>query len=292
MRDLPINLLRTFMVVANTLNLTEAAKQLHKAPSTVSMQLNRLEELVANPLMERGQHGVRLTAVGVLLQSHAQQLLNLHDQIVGSFQNMDIGGVVRLGTHDQYASRALAPILQEFILSYPEAELEAVCDYRPEYLLDLLQRGRLDIALIETYAGTEEGLRLRRDQLVWVRSKDHFVHTQSVLPLVVFEEGCLHRRYACEALDAAGIPYRIAFTSQSRMGILAAVRAGIGVAIIPHHTLEDDLVMVNLELPPLPQTDMTLITAPKINEATRRLESIILESPVFNPLGSRVSIPD
>ncbi|WP_417551486.1 LysR family transcriptional regulator [Marinomonas fungiae] len=292
MRDLPINLLRTFMVVADTLNLTEAAKQLHKAPSTVSMQLNRLEELVANPLMERGQHGVRLTAVGLLLKNHAQQLLNLHDQIVGSFQNMDIGGVVRLGTHDQYASRALAPILQEFILSYPEAELEAFCDYRPDHLIDMLERGRLDIALVERKAGTEGGLRLRRDRLVWIRGKNHFVHTQAVLPLVVFEEGCIHRRYACEALDAAGIPYRVAFTSQSRMGVLAAVRAGIGVAIIPHHTVEDDLAIITHELPTLPETDMTLMISPKVNEATRRLENIILESPVFNPMGNGVTNPE
>lgn len=282
MHDLPINLLRTFMVVADTLNLTEAAKQLHKAPSTVSMQLNRLEDLVANPLMERGQHGVRLTAVGGQLKNHAQQLLNLHDQIVGSFQNMDIDGVVRLGTHDQYASRTLAPILQDFILSYPEAELEAFCDYRPNHLVELLDKGKLDIALVEMLADTEGGVRLRRDELVWIGSKDHFVHMQSVLPLVVFAEGCKHRQYACEALEAAGIPYRVAFTSQSRSGILAAVRAGIGIAIVPYHTLEDDLVIYS-DLPTLPDMEVSLFVSPKANEATRRLEKIIVENAIFNP---------
>lgn len=282
MHDLPINLLRTFMVVADTLNLTEAAKQLHKAPSTVSMQLNRLEDLVANPLMERGQHGVRLTAVGGQLKNHAQQLLNLHDQIVGSFQNMDIDGVVRLGTHDQYASRTLAPILQDFILSYPEAELEAFCDYRPNHLVELLDKGKLDIALVEMLADTEGGIRLRRDELVWIGSKDHFVHMQSVLPLVVFAEGCKHRQYACEALEAAGIPYRVAFTSQSRSGILAAVRAGIGIAIVPYHTLEDDLVIYS-DLPTLPDMEVSLFVSPKANEATRRLEKIIVENAIFNP---------
>ena len=282
MRDLPINLLRTFMVVAETLNLTEAAKLLHKAPSTISMQLNRLEDLVANPLMERGQHGVRLTAVGVQLKAHAQQLLNLHDQIVGSFQNIEINGVVRLGTHDQYASRTLAPILQDFILSYPEAELEAFCDYRPNHLVDLLEKGKLDIVLVEMLADTEGGIRLRRDELVWVGSKDHFVHTQAVLPLVVFAEGCKHRQYACEALDTAGIPYRIAFTSQSRSGVIAAVRAGVGIAIVPYHTLEEDLVIYH-DLPTLPDMEVTLFTSSKANEATRRLEKIIVENSVFNP---------
>lgn len=285
MHDLPINLLRTFMVVADTLNLTEAAKLLHKAPSTVSMQLNRLEDLIENPLMERGQHGVRLTAVGVQLTTHAQQLLNLHDQIVGSFQNMDINGVVRLGTHDQYATRTLAPILQDFILSYPEAQLEAFCDYRPNHLVDLLDKGKLDIALVEMVADTEGGIRLRRDELVWIGSKDHFVHTQAILPLVVFDEGCKHRHYACEALKKAEIPYRIAFTSQSRAGVLAAVRAGIGIAIVPYHTLEEDLV-VHREFPKLPDMEVTLFTSNKINEATRRLEQIIINSPVFNPMNN------
>lgn len=286
MLDLPINLLRTFMVVADTLNLTEAAKQLHKAPSTVSMQLNRLEDLVANPLMERGQHGVRLTAAGLQLCTHAQQLLNLHDQIVGSFQNMDINGVVRLGTHDQYASRTLAPILQDFIISYPEAKLEAFCDYRPNHLVELIGKGKLDIALVEMVAGSEGGIRLRRDELVWIGSKDHFVHTQAVLPLVVFDEGCKHRQFACEALEEANIRYRIAFTSQSRSGVLAAVRAGIGLAIMPFHTLEEDLV-IHRDLPALPDMEVTLFTSTKVNEATKRLENIIMASPVFNPVDTR-----
>ncbi|SEG75378.1 LysR family transcriptional regulator [Marinobacterium lutimaris] len=281
MRDLPINLLRTFMVVADTLNLTEAAKRLHKAPSTISMQLNRLEDLVANPLMERGQHGVRLTAAGTQLKSHAQQLLNLHDQIVGSFQNIDIGGKVRLGTHDQYASRTLAPLLEEFILSYPEADLEVFCDHRPDHLVEMLEKGKLDIALVEMLADTEGGTRLRRDQLVWVSSKGHNVEQQPVLPLAVFDEGCYHRIYACKALDEVGVPYRIAFTSQSRAGVLAAVRAGIGVAIIPHHTVEDDLNVVE-DMPALPDTEVTLFMAPKVNEATQRLGRIIEESPLFS----------
>lgn len=281
MKDLPINLLRTFVVVADTLNLTEAARRLHKAPSTVSMQLNRLEDLVANPLMRRGQHGVSLTAAGLQLKAHAQQLLNLHDQIVGSFQNIEINGKVRLGTHDQYASRTLAPLLQEFILSYPEAELEVYCDHRPEYLIDMLNNGKLDIALVEMLADSEGGTRLRRDELVWVSGRDHVINYEQTLPLATFDEGCCHRWYACQALDKANIPYRVSFISQSRTGVLAAVRAGIGVGIIPTHSVEDDLLVIREELPPLPETEVTLFIAANVNEATRRLEAIIEENPLF-----------
>lgn len=281
MRDLPIHLLRTFMVVAETLNLTLAAKQLHKAPSTISVQLNRLEDLVENPLMERGQHGIRLTAVGQQLKLHAHQLLNLHDQIVGSFQNTEVDGRVRLGTHDQYASRTLGPLLEAFVLSYPEADLEVFCDHRPDFLREMVEKGKLDIALIEMLADTEGGVRLKRDQLVWVGSQNHFTLQQAVIPLAVFDEGCYHRRFACRALQEAGIDYRIAFTSQSRAGVLAAVRAGVGVGIIPAHTVEDDLIVFSEELPRLPDTEITLMMGKKVNEATRRLRGIIEESPLF-----------
>ena len=124
MKDLPITLLRTFVTVARTHNLTNAAQLLHKAPSTISMQLNRLEQLLDATLLERGQYGVKLTAAGRQLQNDARQLINLHDQIVGNYQHGTINGTVRLGTHDQYATRVLTPILEAFVYSYPEANLE------------------------------------------------------------------------------------------------------------------------------------------------------------------------
>ena len=138
MTDLPIPLLRSFVVVAETMNLTSAAVRLHRAPSTVSMQINRLEALITAPLLERGQYGVRLTPAGEQLKLRAQQLLALHDQIVGGFQNAEVTGKVRLGTHDLYITRALKPLLESFVLSHPEAELEVVCDHRPSFLASLV----------------------------------------------------------------------------------------------------------------------------------------------------------
>ena len=73
----------------------------------------------------------------------------------------------------------------------------------------------------------------------------------------------------------------MSFISQSRTGVLAAVRAGIGVGIIPTHSVEDDLLVIREELPPLPETEVTLFIAANVNEATRRLEAIIEENPLF-----------
>ncbi|UTW10928.1 LysR family transcriptional regulator [Marinobacterium rhizophilum] len=285
MPELPIGLLRTFAVTAQTLNLTAAAGQLHRAPSTISMQLSRLESLVNTELLVRGQHGVRLTPAGEQLLGHAYQLLNLHDRILGAFHNVDINGKVRLGTHDQYATRSLTPILEAFVLSYPEAQLEVICDHRPQHLVTLLNEGKLDIALVEMPAQSEGGLRLAPDELVWVRSPVHNVHERDPLPLAVFVEGCFHRDSASLALQQTDTAYRIAFISQSRAGVLAAVRAGIGIGVIPRSTLEPGMVIVESGLPPLPKTDTTLFVAEDTNEATQRLAQTIRESPQFSSSG-------
>ncbi|NHH99998.1 LysR family transcriptional regulator [Oceanimonas sp. MB9] len=281
MRDLPITLLRTFVVVAETLNLTTAAGRLHRAPSTISMQLNRLEGLVSTALLERGQYGVRLTPAGDLLRAHAQLLLNQHDRILGAFLHGDIDGKVRFGTHDQYATRSLPPLLETFVLNYPEVRLEIQCDHRPDYLQSQVRQGKLDLALVEMPLLSHDGERLGGDELVWVRSPVHQAHLRDPLPLAVFVEGCYHRNAALQALAQWQKPCRIAFTSQSRAGVLAAVRAGIGVGIIPRSTLEEGLV-VEAGLPPLPGTDVTLLVAAEANEATDRLAQIIRESPQFS----------
>ncbi|MCO4759748.1 MAG: LysR family transcriptional regulator [Oceanospirillaceae bacterium] len=277
MKDLSIPLLRTFVTVARTLNLTNAAQSLHKAPSTISMQLNRLEELLDARLLERGQYGVRLTAAGRQLEEDARQLINLHDQIVGNYQHGTINGTVRLGTHDQYATRALTPILEAFVLSYPEANLEVFSDHRPQQLRKMLDDGKLDIALVEMPLRSEGGERLTLDELVWVRSQAHQVEQRSPLPLAVFPEGCYHRECAQSTLNDADIHYRIAFSSQSRAGILTAVRAGIGVGVLPRSTVEQDMIVVESGLPPLPKTNTTLFIAKQINEASVRLSNTIRE---------------
>ncbi|WP_372832286.1 LysR family transcriptional regulator [Pontibacterium sp.] len=277
MKDLSIPLLRTFVTVARTQNLTNAAQSLHKAPSTISMQLNRLEELLDARLLERGQYGVRLTAAGRQLEEDARQLINLHDQIVGNYQHGTINGTVRLGTHDQYATRALTPILEAFVLSYPEANLEVFSDHRPQQLIKMLDDGKLDIALVEMPLRSEGGERLTLDELVWVRSQAHQVEQRSPLPLAVFPEGCYHRECAQSTLNDADINYRIAFSSQSRAGILTAVRAGIGVGVLPRSTVEHDMIVVESGLPQLPKTNTTLFIAKQVNEASTRLSNTIRE---------------
>lgn len=281
MADLPTPLLRTFVVVAETLNLTAAAARLHRAPSTISMQINRLEDLVQTPLLQRGQYGVRLTLAGEQLRPRVQQLLALHDRILGEFQNADISGRVRFGTHDLHVTRLLPPLLESYRLSYPEAELKVICDHRPGYLAAQVADGQLDIALVEMPALSDGGRRLSQDQLIWVSGETLVVDPQHPLPLALFPEDCFYRDAAIEALQRQDIPFRTAFTSHSRAGVIAAIRAGLGVGVLPQSALEEGLRPLPGPLPPLPAISTTLFVAEQANLATRRLAQAIEECPLL-----------
>ncbi|MCC4263313.1 hypothetical protein LL240_02400 [Oceanimonas baumannii] len=150
--------------------------------------------------------------------------------------------------------------------------------------MSLLQQGKLDLALVEMPLLSTGGTHLGRDELVWVRSPLHSTHMREPLPLAVFVDGCYHRDMALQVLEQWQKPCRIAFTSQSRAGVLAAVRAGIGVGVIPRSTLEEGLVVED-SLPPLPKTDTTLFVAEQVTEASFRLAQIIRESPQFSCAG-------
>lgn len=277
MTDLPLSLLRTFVIVADTLNLTAAAKQLHRSPSTISMQLNRLETRVATTLLERGRYGVKLTAAGEQLHEHAQRLLCLNDRILADFRNASVKGRVRLGTHEHCVTASFSQLLEAYTFAYPGVKLDVICDYRAQHLVALIDAGKLDIALVDMPFSSAQGLSLAQEPLVWARAQRHPLRPGVPLPLVLSPAGCVDRELALSLLTQARVAHRIAFTSHCRSSLLAAVRAGIGIGVMPESVLEPGMVVIGEGLPKLSQIETRLVVAEPMNEATARLAVTITE---------------
>ena len=95
--------------------------------------------------------------------------------------------------------------------------------------------------------------------MVWVGPKDAKPENQSPLPIAVFNQGCIHRQWAIEALENDSIEYRVAYSSSSISGILAAVKSGLAVAPIGASTFTSDLRMISQrKLPALPSVMISL----------------------------------
>jgi DNA-binding transcriptional LysR family regulator len=106
----------------------------------------------------------------------------------------------------------------------------------------------------------------------------------------LFEAPCLFRKAGITALDAAGIPWRIAFTSPSLAGLWAAVDAGLGISPRTPAQLPKSLKILgrSSRLPKLPAIDLSLHDGGRaLAPATTRLKEILLDTLPSNLSGLR-----
>jgi len=257
--NLELDLLRAFVTVVETASFTRAAAMLGRTQPAVSLQIRRLEDRLRSPLLDRGGKGVALTTEGAALLPHARRLLRLNDEIVSTLGEGDLEGEVRFGAPDDIATMHLPGILGAFARSHPRISLAVTCDYTAN-LLDQMSRGMLDLALIKREpVGPELGVRVWSEPLVWVALDASIVET-TPLPLIIAPAPDIYRKRALGALQAAGIDFRASFTSPSLAGQMAALRAGLGVGVLPAAMAPRDLEVLGRPLPRLSDSEIALVS--------------------------------
>ncbi|MBU1001401.1 MAG: LysR family transcriptional regulator [Proteobacteria bacterium] len=252
-------LLHTFIAVADTGSFTGAALLVNRTQSAVSMQIKRLEDDTGHTLFERRPRGVVLTPCGETLYRYARRIVRLYDEATALLSAPEISGVVRFGTPEDYASHHLPTILKGFSGAFPLVQVDVHCDTTPR-LLDGLANGDLDLCLCTSAHGLDGGKPVGKMPLCWVGPDLGLIGKEQPLPLAVFHEGCIYRRWALEALELAGVEYRIAYSSPGVAGVLAAVRAGLAVAPLTKSIFSPGCRVYgeNDGLPALPDATMTL----------------------------------
>ena len=260
--NLDIDLLRAFVTVVETGSFTRTAAMLGRTQPAISLQIRRLEDQLRSPLVDRGAGGVGLTTEGAGLLPQARRLLRLNDEIVSTLGDGDLEGEVRFGAPEDIATMHLPGILGAFARSHPRIKLSVTCDYTAN-LLDQMSRGMLDLALIKREpVGPELGVRVWGEPLVWVALDASIVEASLLpLPLIIAPAPDIYRKRALGALTAAGIAFRASFTSPSLAGQMAALRAGLGVGVLPAAMAPRDLAVLGRPLPTLTDSEIALVSA-------------------------------
>ena len=278
--NLDLDLLRCFVTVAETGNMTSAGERLRRSQSAVSLQVKRLESCVDLRLFDRSPRAVRLTAAGERMLAHARAMLALNDTIMSELVEPALEGTVRVGTPEDFATTHLPDVLARFAESHPRVHLEVSCDLTLN-LLDRFGGGEFDLVLVKREpSGGEAGVRVWREPLVWAASP-HFNAAQAeALPLVVSPNPCVYRARAVNALERAGRQWRIAYTCGSLAGSQAAVRAGLGVTVLPRDMIPGDLVAIDgsAALPDLHDTEVALLAVKSLNAPAQRLRDHIVRA--------------
>jgi DNA-binding transcriptional LysR family regulator len=274
---LDLDLLRSFVSVVDTGGFTRAGERVHRTQSTVSQQIRRLEETLGYPLLHRNGKLATPTEQGERLLSYARRLLALEQEARDVAARPAAEGVVRLGIPEDFAAYRLTEMLSDFARSRPGLRLDVRCGLSVQ-MRRALERGELDLALYKRNAGENGGIAAWPEQLQWVTSKKHPVaFDRDPLPLVMSEQGCLYRNRMIHAIEMAGRPWHVAYTSPNLPGIQAAVSVGLGVSILPKVAVlpEHRVLKVSEGFPAVSNTEVALVATADASPAARRLAELL-----------------
>jgi DNA-binding transcriptional LysR family regulator len=252
--------LASFLAVARTRNFTEAGRRLGLQQSTVSQHVRKLEDTAGRRLFVRDTHSVTLTADGEAMTGFAQTILDTSERARRYFAGSQLRGRLRFGTSEDFVSTRLPELLREFVRQHALVDLELRVGVSAA-LYEHLDAGELDLVLAKRRAGDDRGRLVWRDRLAWIGAPG----TEVAVPvkLILYNPPSITRAVALEALERAGLTWRIACTSGSLSGLRAACLAGLGVSVHARGLLPEGLaeVAAGQRLPALGDVEFVVLGA-------------------------------
>ena len=232
------DLLRTFLAVADTGNVTRAADMVRRTQSAVSMQIRRLEDLIGSALFERHSRGVILTGEGRRLVDNARRIVTLLDDTAAAMRSPALDGSVRIGISEEYVNSTLPKALGAFAAIHPGVEVTV----RQETSMAnsaALAAGELDIAVVFEPGGRTRSEVLMVNPTVWATSEQHGTHLRQPLPIATYTyaEGGWCDDLALRSLTTRNIENRVAYVSRTSGGLIAAVVSGLAIAPLSRSTI-------------------------------------------------------
>jgi DNA-binding transcriptional LysR family regulator len=247
---LNVNRMRMLREVAARGGIAAAAEALYMSPSAVSQQMAVLEREAGTPLLERRGRGVRLTAAGESLVSHTERVLTVLEEAQADLADISVSVAGNLNTcaFPTAARALLVPALALLRKRHPRLRLH-MSDLEPEESIPLLKRGELDIIISYGYDRLPEKedpsierLLLMTEPLHIALPREHpeAAHGGPVRMADLSDEQWVVGRDGSPFMDVmlrianeAGFRARVDLHSNDYQVLLAAVEAGLGVALVP-----------------------------------------------------------
>jgi DNA-binding transcriptional LysR family regulator len=286
--------LRVLNEVVGRGSFSAAADALDYTQSAVSQAVARLEAETGAPLVVRDRRGVRPTAAGATLLSHADaifaQVQSAEDDVAAVLGLR--GGRLRVASFPSAGATLMPQAIATFRRAHPNVEL-SLAEGEPEDMAPRLRGGEFDLALLFGFLGDEErftGLSvtlLFNDPLYVVIPVDHVLARKHALTLpdlsaedwVQTNAAGACARYVVEQCLAAGFEPHVTFESDDYETVQGLVAAGVGVALIPRLALTrvHPGILVRALEPASPVRNVIVATSadPGVNPAARAMQAIL-----------------
>ncbi len=270
--------LKSFIAIAETGTFGHAADTVGRTQSAISLQIKKLEESLACELFDRTSRRVKLTEKGELFLGYAKSIIALQWEAYSRIKEPDVEGEIRLGTPEDFATHYLPEVLASFRKHHPRVQLNVACDLTLN-LIDGFQKGLYDLILVKRDPQrVKGGTKVWREPLVWAAADHH--KPEKPLSLVLSPQPCIYRARALAALDRAKKPWHISYTSPSLAGNIAAVKAGLGITVLPANMLPSGIhpIRKEIKLPELADAEIALMKRDDLSKASEMLAEHIVHS--------------
>ena len=235
-----LELYRVFKEVAETGNISLAAKNLYISQSAVSQSVKQLETALQARLFARSPRGVSLTWEGQMLYQYVRSALGLlatGEDTLSQAQQLLLG-TLTIGASDTVTSFFLTPFLETFHRQHPGIRLKIVSG-RSAKVLSMLRSGAVDIAFASS--PSEPGLSTWScfaTHSVFVAGSgydcdfDHVYTRQEIadFPLILLERKASSRVFLEQYFLQGGITLTPEIELSSRSLLVSLARIGLGVA--------------------------------------------------------------
>lgn len=239
MKDLPIDVLRTFITIVDKGGFTQAARVLGLTQPTISLQLKKLEQLIGANVIDRGSRQQSLTAEGSALLEYARRILMLNDEAVTYLVKPEVSGRLKIGIPHEFTMSILPQLVGSFSQGHPNIVIEIECELSKKLLSDA---SNYDLVIaLHDLGRTTDGILLRQVPLVWVASLDFMINGNEPLDIVAAPAPCIYRAHLQSALQQSGTPWNLRLTSSSYDAACAAVKTGLGVTVLAESVVQEGL---------------------------------------------------
>ncbi len=257
---LDITQLRTFVAISECGGFGRAAAALHMSQPTVSQHVRLLEKRLDQPLVRREGRKTSFTIAGERLLIEARRILSVHDD---ALERLDVNRTrtVVVGSTETAAEQILPELLSTLRDAYPDRAVQFHID-RSTQMTEAVGRGTIDLAIVLDTGESIPGIEVGALPLNWYAAPGWAPPASSDAPLalVAYVEPCGMRQRALQELNGRGQRVEIAVESSSLEGVIAAARAGLGVAVLPSAGQAPDGLVLRRDLPDLGQIFVRLIT--------------------------------
>lgn len=179
-----IRVLRYFLAVCESKNISKAASVLHISQPSLSRQLKNLEQELGVTLFTRGPHEISLTEQGYYLRDHAQDIVNMVEKTKINITKEDVvSGELYIGAGESIAMKRIMQVIDSILKDYPDVRVNLLAGTAP-IIESKIDNGNLDFGITMGHrkAGNYESLALpEKNEYGIVMRKDHPLASKDVL---------------------------------------------------------------------------------------------------------------